>query len=212
MIVAYIRVSVTSQHVGRQKYLIQKYAKANDVKIDKYYIMKISSRESLKKRKIEELLLELGDGDTLICTELTRLGRTMIESLNIVEQFYRKGVSVIFTTQNHLSIYKGTELKSINYLQLAIAAYAGHDHREDHSEKTKAALAARKAAGVILGKPVGTIQPSMYDGDKNRILKLLKQGNSIYRISKLLRYGSEGSLRNYLYKRGYAKPKKTKKE
>ena len=59
--------------------------------------------------------------------------------------------------------------------------------------------------------PKGTIQPSIYDGDKKRILNLLRQGKSTYKINILLNYGSYTSLLIYLKKRGYVKTKNNEK-
>ena len=67
------------------------------------------------------------------------------------------------------------------------------------SKRTKEALAARKAQGMTLGKPKGTIQDSIYNGDRERIVELLRLGVSARRISaKHLRYGTPSSLNYYI--------------
>ncbi len=203
MIVAYIRISTKKQSLQRQKYLISKYVKSQSLKIDKWISLNISSREDFSKRKIDELLGTLKEGDTLISTELSRLGRHIIENLNIAYELHSKKVNVIFTTQQYLSMFADKEMKAWDYIRLAWEAGKDQEERDGHSLKTKAALAARKAAGFTLGKPVGTIQPSKYDDDKKRILRLLKEGKTTTKIIKLLGYGSEPGLRYYLKKRGY---------
>ena len=67
------------------------------------------------------------------------------------------------------------------------------------SKRTKEALVARKAQGVTLGKPTGTIQRSIYDKDRDRIIELLQLGVSAHRISsKHLGYGTPSSLNYYI--------------
>ena len=67
------------------------------------------------------------------------------------------------------------------------------------SQRTKEALAAKKAQGVVLGKPKGTLQQSIYDKDRERIVALLRLGVSARRIStQHLRYGYPSSLDYYI--------------
>jgi DNA invertase Pin-like site-specific DNA recombinase len=69
------------------------------------------------------------------------------------------------------------------------------------SLRTKEALAAKKAQGVKLGKPKGTIQASKFDGDRERIEELLALGLSVRKIAKLLGYSSHVGLNTYVKKR-----------
>ena len=67
------------------------------------------------------------------------------------------------------------------------------------SQRTKDSLAAKKAQGVVLGKPKGTLQRSIYDKDKDRIVELLSLGVSARRISTHhLGYGYPSSLNYYI--------------
>jgi DNA invertase Pin-like site-specific DNA recombinase len=67
------------------------------------------------------------------------------------------------------------------------------------SKRTKEALAARKVQGITLGKPKGTIQDSIYDKDRDRIIELLQLGVSARRIStRHLKYGTPSSLNYYI--------------
>jgi DNA invertase Pin-like site-specific DNA recombinase len=77
--------------------------------------------------------------------------------------------------------------------------------RDFISLRTKEALAAKKAQGVILGKPKGTIQASMYDQDKSRIEELLSLGVPQTRIVEHLKYGTTKSLSYYIRTRGLRK-------
>ena len=87
MVFGYIRVSTEQQSLQNQKHKILEYAQQHKILIDELIELEISSKKSQKERKIDILLDKLKDGDTLICTELSRLGRNMLEILNLVEKF-----------------------------------------------------------------------------------------------------------------------------
>ena len=65
--------------------------------------IEISSRENTKERRIDELLTRLKGGDTLIVAELSRLGRNMLETLNIINELSENGVKLVFVRQPELS-------------------------------------------------------------------------------------------------------------
>ncbi len=77
--------------------------------------------------------------------------------------------------------------------------------KELSSHRTKEALYYKKLSGVVLGKPVGTIQKSKFDKDINNIKNYLRAGNSIRHISKLLGYNNHIGLNNYIKKRNIRK-------
>ena len=69
------------------------------------------------------------------------------------------------------------------------------------SLRTKEALAAKRAQGVKLGKPEGTIQASKFDEDRERIEELLALGLSVRKIARVLGYSSHVGLNTYVRKR-----------
>jgi len=101
MIIGYIRVSTDKQDLEKQKHTILEYAQKNKILIDRFIEIEVSSRKNQKDRKIDELLSILSKGDELITVELSRLGRNMLEVLNIVEQLHKKGYQLLlFVNQN----------------------------------------------------------------------------------------------------------------
>ena len=152
MILGYIRVSTDKQNLENQKHKILEYAHSHKLTIDEFVELEISSKGDLKKRKIDELYLKLHSGDTLICTELSRLGRNMLEILNLIERFNSAGIKLIFVNQPELSTNQNSALSS---LLLAIYGYFAQTEREIISERTKQGLAAAKASGKQLGRPKG---------------------------------------------------------
>lgn len=152
MIIGYIRVSTDKQNLENQKHKILSYAHDNKLIVDKFIEIEISSKGDQKKRKIEEIFSSLKKDDTLICTELSRLGRNMLEILNLIERFNNTGIKLIFVNQPELSTAQSNALSS---LLLAIYGYFAQTEREIISERTKQGLAAAKASGKKLGRPKG---------------------------------------------------------
>ena len=129
--VAYIRVSTEQQSLQNQKHKILEYAYNYDLKIDKFFEIEVSSRKEQKERLINRLFEELNIGDTLLVTELSRLGRNMLEILNIIEKFNTMKVNLIFIEQPELSTANSTLAK----LLYSIYGYFAETEREIISER-----------------------------------------------------------------------------
>jgi DNA invertase Pin-like site-specific DNA recombinase len=152
MIIGYIRVSTDKQNLENQKNNILSYAHDNKFQINEFVQIEISAKKEAKKRKIEELFAKLKKDDTLICTELSRLGRNMLEILNLIERFNNAQIKLVFVNQPELSTNQNNALSS---LLLAIYGYFAQTEKEIISERTKQGLAAAKASGKKLGRPKG---------------------------------------------------------
>lgn len=94
-IIAYIRASTDKQDLNNQKLEIFEFAKKNKLEVDDFIQMTISSRKTTKERRIDEMVLALDDADTLIVTELSRLGRSTAEVIALVNELIQKQVRVI---------------------------------------------------------------------------------------------------------------------
>lgn len=194
---AYIRASTNKQDVDNQKLEILEYARKHHLTIDDFIEVTVSSKKTTKQRRINEVKEKLEGSGILIVTELSRLGRSTAEVIELVNQLLKQGVRVIFTKQN-LDI-TGHDMAS--KIIVTLFSLFAELERDLISLRTKEALAAKKSKGVILGKPQGTIQKSMYDKDLEKIKEWLKLGLSGRKISKNLGYGSYISLNTYLKKR-----------
>lgn len=195
--IAYIRASTNKQDIDNQKLEILEYARKHDLKIDDFIEATISSRKTSKQRRIDELTEKLDNSGTLIATELSRLGRSTAEVIGLINELLDKGVRVILTKQN-LDVNKQDMASKIIITLFSLFAEL---ERDLISLRTKEALAAKKAKGMILGKPKGTIQKSIYDKDLEQIKKWLNLGLSGRKISDNLGYGTSISLNTYLKKR-----------
>jgi len=194
---AYLRASTDKQDTNNQKLEILEYARKQDLKIDDFIELTISSRKSPKQRRIEELTHRLDSSDTLIVTELSRLGRSTAEVIALINALVEKSIRVIILKQN-LDIRQHDMNSKII---ITLFSLFGELERDLVSSRTKEALAAKKAQGQILGKPRGTIQKSKFDAHQEKIKELLGIGLSVRTIAKVLGYSNHIALNEYLNKR-----------
>ena len=199
--VAYLRASTTKQDLDNQKLQILEYARQNQLSVDEYIEVTVSSRKTSKQRRIDELLTKLTNSDTLIVTELSRLGRSTAEVIALVNELVQRDIRLIVIKQG-LDIHKHDMSSKIIVTLFSLFAEL---ERDLISIRTKEALAAKKASGVKLGKPMGTIQASKFDSDRERIEELLSLGLSIRKIAKLLGYNNHVGLNTYVKKRNIRK-------
>jgi DNA invertase Pin-like site-specific DNA recombinase len=195
--VAYLRVSTDKQDLDNQRLEILEYARHHHLRVDEFIEVSMSSRKSSKQRRVDELLGKLANSDTLIVTELSRLGRSTSEVLTLVNELLQSQIRVIIIKQG-LDIAQHNMQSKIIVTLFSLFAEL---ERDLVSLRTREALAAKKARGVKLGKPKGTIQASKFDKDRNRIEELLGLGLSVRKIAKLLGYSNHVGLNTYVKKR-----------
>lgn len=182
--VAYVRVSTTKQDVENQKLTILDYANSHDMKVDEWFELEASSRKSTKERRIDELLDILEDGDTLIVSELSRLGRSLSQIVLLVDVLKKKGITLI-TIKDGLKLNGENDIAS--KVQVALFGLMAEIERDLISERTKQGLAAAKAKGKQLGRPKGSTGSSKLDGKESEIKHLLSVGLSRRALAKHLR-------------------------
>lgn len=185
-IIAYLRASTDKQDLNNQKLEILEYARKNHLEVDDFIQITISSRKTSKDRRIDEMVSTLNDADTLIVTELSRLGRSTAEIIGLINALIKKQVRVIAIKQN-LDI-KQHDMNS--KIITALFSLFAELERDLISLRTKEALASKKSQGIQLGKPKGTIQKSKFDKDLEKIKELLALGLSIRKIAQYLGYNN----------------------
>ena len=142
------------------------------------------------------------ENDVLITTELSRLGRSVKEVLSTVEQLVQKNKCRLIIVKQNLDIDPNNTKNISTKIMITILSMIAELESDFISERTKEGLLARKAKGITLGKPVGTIQSSMYDKDKEKIFHLHALGVPIKTIINThLGYGKYLSLSFYIKKR-----------
>ena len=181
-VIGYIRVSTEQQDLDKQRHLLLEYAHQQQLQINEFIEVEISSRKTQRERRITEIIERLQSGDMLVVAELSRLGRNMLETLNLINTLYEKGVQIVFVRQPELST-----TASHAQLLLAIYSYFAQTEREFISLRTKQGLAAAKARGQPLGRPKGSRNKSRpLDPYREQIKVYLQSNLSITSISKLI--------------------------
>jgi DNA invertase Pin-like site-specific DNA recombinase len=163
-----------------QKFEILKYANEKKLGNVEFIEETVSGRKSWKNRKIGVLISELQKGDILIVTELSRLGRSMLEIMEILSILLRKGVEPHVVKNNQ--VLKDDLQSKVFAMAFSIAAEI---ERELISQRTREALQRRKAEGKPLGRPRGSYS-SKLDRYREQIEELLSKGVSISSIAKII--------------------------
>ncbi|MGO9432094.1 recombinase family protein [Rhodoblastus sp.] len=197
-IIAYLRASTDKQDLSHQKLEILEFARRQGLHVDEYVEITVSSRKTSKQRRIDELLQTLVETDTLIVTELSRLGRSTAEVIALVNALVERNIRLVAIKQN-LDVHRQDMNSKIIITLFSLFAEL---ERDLISLRTKEALAAKKAQGKPLGKPKGTLQKSKFDKDVVRIKELLDYGLSVRKIARILGCSSHFALNTYINKRG----------
>lgn len=180
MIYGYTRVSTELQNTENQKHEIQTFAKSQKIKVDKWVNEVISSRKSLKERQLGKLLKHLKKGDILIASELSRLGRNLLEVMGILQSCLEKDCQIWTLKEN----YKlGADIQS-KVLAFAFSL-AAEIERQLISQRTKESLKRLKDEGKHLGRPHGFSYKKL-DKKQEKIKELLSKGISKAEISRLV--------------------------
>lgn len=196
-IVAYLRASTDKQDLGHQKLEILEFARNKKLTVSDFIEITISSRKTSKQRRIDELVEMLHEADTLIVTELSRLGRSTAEVIALVNALVNRDIRLIIIKQN-LDIHQHDMNSKII---ITLFSLFSELERDMISLRTKEALFAKKAQGITLGKPKGTLQKSKFDKDVEKIKELLGYGLSARKMAKVLGYTSHIALNTYINKR-----------
>lgn len=182
MIYGYIRVSTEKQDFMSQKYSIEKYCEYREFKNIQFVTEKVSGKVPREKRDLGKLVNILQKGDVLICSELSRLGRSITDTLITLDILEQKEVQVHLIKENQIS---GTKEFS---MLCAVYAIIAQTERQRISERTKEALQAKIAQGMKIGHFKGyKCSNTKLTPYKDDILQMLLNGSSIFAISK--KYG-----------------------
>src|ERR671915_1654391 len=196
--IAYLRVSTIDQDIEKNKSAILALANQKVLGHVLFVEEKVSGKISWRKRKIAEILDTAQKGDTIIVSELSRLGRSMLECMEILSIATQKGINV-YAVKGDWQLTNSIQSKII-----AMAfSMAPEIERDLISKRTREALLVKKQNGMQLGRPKG-IGKSKLDPYRVEIEALLKNGSTQKFIAK--RYGTtEANLHHFLKQRGLAK-------
>lgn len=196
--IAYLRVSTDKQSLDNQRLTILDYAHKQGITIDDFVRVQVSSQKSIKKRKIDELLEQLNAGDMLIVSELSRLGRSLGQIIQIVDELIRKENKFIAVKEN-IALNGRQDIQT--KVMIAMFGLFAEIERDLISERTKQGLAAAKAKGKLLGRPKGSLGKSRLDGKEKEIGTLLSKTVSKSSIAKIMGI-SRTALYEFIESRG----------
>ena len=198
-VIGYIRVSSNKQTLEHQRFEIEQFVKSQGLEVDNWIEEKISSRKALKKRKLGDLLENLQENDILISCEISRLGRSLLEVMRILEICLTKNCQVWTIKENYRL---GNDIQS-KVLAFAFGL-AAEIERNLISQRTKSSLANLKATGKKLGRPLAAeSQKLKLSKNSKKIRNLLSKGVSKSQIAKILGV-QRSTLRRFIERNNYS--------
>ena len=180
MIYGYIRVSTSSQTVENQKIQIKNYCREKRLHNVIWFSETISGTKMPEKRKLGELLKAAKDGDTIIVTEVSRLGRSMMMIMNVLDECLRNGVKVVAIKENFV-LDNSIACKALMFA----FGLSAEIERTLISERTKAGLERARKRGKKIGRALGE-KPRRFKLTpyKARIRRYMKEGRSLNSMAK----------------------------
>ena len=182
MIYGYIRVSTDHQTTENQRFEINKFCKNENMEVERWIEETISATKELKKRKLWRLIKRVQKDDVIIASELSRLGRNLLQIMSILHHCMDVGAK-IWTIKDNYRL--GSDITS-KVLAFAFGLSAEIE-RNLISQRTKEALARIKSEGKHVGRPNGSKSKYKLSGRETYIAKKLRAGVSQTKIARSLR-------------------------
>jgi len=185
MTFAYVRVSTEKQSLENQRFALEEFAKKNDLVIEEWVCETVSGLKETKERKLGGLFEQAKKGDTIVISEISRLGRNIFMVIEALGCCITKGFHIISAKEGY---HLGNDMVS---MILAFAfSIAAQIERDLISQRTKEALARRKAEGKHLGRKHG-FKPAMRRLEERReeVFAALKSGVSQKKTAKMFGVG-----------------------
>ncbi len=193
---AYLRVSSDSQDTANQKHGIYEYANTVGLANLVFVEDSVSGVKKWHQRRLGPLLEGMGEGDTIVFAEISRMARSTLQVLEILELCMDKGVNVHIAKQN-MQLDGSMQARII----ATVLGLAGEIEREFIRLRTKEALAARKKNGVILGRPKGPAKSLKLDPKREQIEKYIGMGLSLRETARLIE-AAPSTLSEYIKRQG----------
>jgi DNA invertase Pin-like site-specific DNA recombinase len=192
--VAYLRVSTGSQDLAHQKLAVLDYARQKRFAIDRFVEVQVSSRKGPDRRRIEELFGALEAGDRLVVSELSRLGRSLGQVIQLVDELVRRKIRFVAIKED-IRFEGKQDLQT--KVMIALFGLFAEVERDLISERTKEGLVSARARGRLLGRPKGVLGKSKLEGKEGEIRMLLEKEVSKASIAKIVG-ASRTALRHFI--------------
>ena len=181
MTYGYIRVSTDKQTVDNQRFEIERFCSKNNLKIEQWIEETISGTKLPEKRLLGPLLAEVKKDDLIVCSELSRLGRSLFMIMSILNHLMLNGVRV-WTIKDNYRLGDNIQSKVLAFA----FALSAEIERDLVSQRTKEALARRRSEGVVLGRPYGSKSSHVkLSGHEEEIRIMLEKDTSKSAIGRI---------------------------
>jgi len=181
--IAYLRVSTGGQDLAQQKLAVLDYAQKHRMTVDEFMETQRSSQRAIQREELLQMIEALQPGDRLVVSELSRLGRSLSQILQIIDRLIQKEVRLV-------AIKEAIRFEGKQNIQtkamIALFGLFAEVERDLIAERTKEGLAAAKARGQRLGRPKGALSKSKLDGKDSEIQSLLHKNVSKASIARIL--------------------------
>ena len=183
MISAYVRVSTDKQTVKNQRREIERFCSERGLKVERWVSETVSGAKPAGARQLGGLLRKMKRGDTLVCSELSRLGRRLMEVMGILNMLMARQVRVLTVKERY-------ELAGNLQSQILAFAFglAAQIERDLISQRTKEGLARIRAEGTRLGRrPGGHNTRYKLTGCEDSIRRMRDEGMSVAEMCRRLK-------------------------
>lgn len=198
--IAYLRVSTTGQDLNSQRLAILDYAQKNQLQIDQFIQVQSSSRKSMKERSIEQLFSAVQYGDLVLVSELSRLGRSVGQIIQLLDELIKLRVRFIAVKENiQLDGKQDIQTK----MMVTMFGLFAEIERDLISERTREGLQNARDKGKNLGRPKGAGK-SKLDGKEAEIKVLLDKNIPKASIAKIMDV-SRSNLLHFIKSRSLTK-------
>jgi DNA invertase Pin-like site-specific DNA recombinase len=196
--VAYLRISTGGQDLDNQRLAILDYAHRHRLQIDEFLEIQASSRRSLKERGLEGLFAGMHGGDLMLVSELSRLGRSVGQIIQIVDDLVKHQIRFIAIKEN-IRLDGQQDMQS--KVMVTMFGLFAEIERDLISQRTCEGLVAARAKGHLSGRPKGSRGQSRLDGKEAEISMLLGKKVSKASIAKIMDV-SRSTMLHFIRSRG----------
>jgi len=179
MVYGYVRVSTDKQTVANQRFEIERFCVSNELQVSQWIEETISGTKAVEKRRLGALLKGIKQDDLIVCSELSRLGRSLFMIMSILQYCLSVGAK-IWTIKDNYRL--GDDIQS-KVLAFAFGLSAEIE-RNLIAQRTKEALARCKAEGKVLGRRPGRASNVKLTGHEKEIRRMLSEGRNNVEIGK----------------------------
>jgi DNA invertase Pin-like site-specific DNA recombinase len=181
--VAYIRVSTGGQRLESQRLAILEYAHRHGLTVQTFVEAQASSRHARARRGVDTLLEQVHAGDLILVSELSRLGRSVGQIIQLVDRLLKQQVQLV-AIKEHIRLNGTQDLQT--KVMITLFGLFAEIERDLIAERTKEGLAAARAQGRLPGRPKGVLGTSKLTGREAEIQSLLAKTVSKASIAKIL--------------------------